>query len=304
MTWSLCDDKLTRIQDYNLSTFKIYFTFETTTHKWLIQKYKDRGVAGWSFMVWRLKTERLWSTIATLNQNPAFVKILRGVADKYSNILLRQEILHTSEVNMYLADNILQTIFDRNDWHYRGFEPKDSGRGTSAKKISQGGGIASAPTLNIITISMMIIIFVIFVIIIDEEGIIIIVIIIDDGGVCAVDSLKRYRRGPGDRWAGRHSTNTQRDGQSLRVPFIMMIINDYHQQRGQQCTWSSFDGHHDRQHDHIWFRADGQCESVLSGRFFLRRWQVREGIAGGPKRQNSVQIHESICFHSELSLLL
>ena len=88
---------------------------------------------------------------------------------------------------------------------------------------------------------MMIIIFVIFVIIIiviiiDEEGIIIIVIIIDDGGVCAVDSLKRYRRGPGDRWAGRHSTNTQRDGQSLCVPFIMMIINDYHQQRGQQCT--------------------------------------------------------------------
>ena len=88
---------------------------------------------------------------------------------------------------------------------------------------------------------MMIIIFVIFVInivviIIDEEGIIIIVIIIGDDGVCAVDSLKRYRRGPGDRWAGRHSTNTQRDGQSLRVPFIMMIINDYHQQRGQQCT--------------------------------------------------------------------
>ena len=74
---------------------------------------------------------------------------------------------------------------------------------------------------------MMIIIFVIFVIIIiviiiDEEGIIIIVIIIDDGGVCAVDSLKRYRRGPGDRWAGRHSTNTQRDGQSLRVP-VMFI---------------------------------------------------------------------------------
>ena len=101
MTWSLCDDKLTRIQDYNSSTFKIYFKFETTTHKWLIQKYKDRGVAGWSFMVWRLKTERLWSTIATLNQNPAFVKILRGIADKYSNILLRQEILHTSEVNMY-----------------------------------------------------------------------------------------------------------------------------------------------------------------------------------------------------------
>ena len=70
---------------------------------------------------------------------------------------------------------------------------------------------------------MMIIIFVIFVIIIDEEGIIIIVIIIDDGGVCAVDSLKRYRRGPGDRWAGigglgapggrgRRSTTTQRDG--------------------------------------------------------------------------------------------
>ena len=89
---------------------------------------------------------------------------------------------------------------------------------------------------------MMIIIFVIFVIIIDEEGIIIIVIIIDDDGVCAVDSLKRYRRGPGDRWVGgpggrgRRSTTTQRDGQSLRVPFIMMIINDYHQQRGQQCT--------------------------------------------------------------------
>ena len=88
----------------------------------------------------------------------------------------------------------------------------------------------------------------------------------------------------------------------MRVPFIMMIINDYHQQRGQQCTWSSFDGHCDRQHDHIWFRADGQCESVLSGRFFLRRWQVRGGIAGGPKRQNSVQIHESIWWSPLFSL--
>ena len=59
--------------------------------------------------------------------------------------------------------------------------------------------------------------------------------------------------------------------------------------------------HHDHQdhndnlyHNHIWLGAHDKGESVLSGRFFLRRWQVREGIAGGPKRQNSVQIHESI----------
>ena len=48
--------------------------------------------------------------------------------------------------------------------------------------------------------------------------------------------------------------------------------------------------------------GSGQTDSVKV--YYLRRWQVREGIAGGPKRQNSVQIHESICFHSELSLLL